>query len=175
MDRHVQAWRWIGSISLLYWGLRPQSHFPTTCWQVLFLKTLQVETSTFVNSPHQANNMMGGRVESSYKHNSKQKSWNFNRSNKHNGKYANENTLFQGDTNSGSTRKINIYSQVGIKIILVGSTSKCPDRRKTKTFCKKVAISNNGLEYFRNCEGYIKFLFFLNPCNSSCQRKFISV
>ena len=112
--------------------------------------------------------------ESSYKHNSKQKSWNFNWSNKHNGKYANENNLFQGDTNSGSTRKITIYSQAGIKIILVGSTSKCPDRRKTKTLCKKVAISNNGLEYFRNCEGDIKFLFFLNPCNSSCQRKFIS-
>ena len=73
---------------------------------------------------------------SSYKHKSKQKSWNFNWSNKHSGKYGNKNNLFQGDTIR--------CSQAGKKIILVGSTSKCPDSRKIETLCKKGTISNEG-------------------------------
>ena len=61
--------------------------------------------------------------------------------------------LFQGDTNSDSTRKVTICSQAGKKIILVGSTSKCRDSRKTKTLCKKVAISNKWSQYFRIVKG----------------------
>ena len=41
-----------------------------------------------------------------------------------------------------------------IKILfLLVQLPKCPDSRKTKTLCKKVAISNKGSEYIRNCEG----------------------
>ena len=101
--------------------------------------------------------------QSSYKHNSKQKIWNFNWSNKHNGKYANDNNLFQGDTNSGSTKKVTICLEAGKNIILVGSTSKCPDSSKTKTLCKEVAISNKGSEYFKNCEEMSNSFFFSQP------------
>ena len=104
--------------------------------------------------------------QSSYKHNSKQKSLNFNWSNKRNAKYANEYNLFQGDINSGSTRKVTICSQVGKKIILVGSTPKYPDGRKTKTLCKKVAISNKGSGYFRNCEGISNSFSFSTPATA---------
>ena len=88
------------------------------------------ENQSFSKSTPPSKQHRAGR--SSYKHKSKQKSWNFNWSNKHNGKYANENNLFQADINSGSTRKVIIRSQAGKKIILV-RTSKCPDGRKTNT------------------------------------------
>ena len=65
------------------------------------------------------------------------------------------------DTNPDSTRKITICSQAGEKIILVGSTSKCPDSRKTEKLCKKVGTSKKGSEYIRNFEGISNSLSFL--------------
>ena len=47
-----------------------------------------------------------------------------------NGKYANENKLSQGDTNSDCTRKIIICSQAGKIIILVGSNVQIGGRPK---------------------------------------------
>ena len=125
----------------------------------------------FQKGPRQANNIVGGKFLQTKQ---QAKELELQLEYKHNGKDLNENNLFQGDTNSGSTRKVTIYSRAGKKIILVGSTSKCPDSRKTKTLCKKEAISNKGSEYFRNCEG-ISNSFSLNPCNNSCPGKFISI
>ena len=110
-----------------------------------------METSPFGKAPPPSKQHRGR--QSCYKNNSKQKSWNFNWNNKHNGKYVNENNLFKVDTNPDSTRKVTICSQVGKNITCVGSTSKCSDSRKTKILCRKVVISNKGSEYFRNCEG----------------------
>ena len=53
--------------------------------------------------------------------------------------------------------KITICSQDGKKIILVGSTSKCRNSRKTETLCKKVGNSDKRSEYLRNCEGISNF------------------
>ena len=55
------------------------------------------------------------------------------------------------------------------KIILVQSTSKCPDRRKTETFCKKVGTSK-GSEYFRRCEGILNS-FFSQPLQQQLSRE----
>ena len=46
------------------------------------------------------------RKENKGKQKRKQKSWNSNRNNKRNGKYANENNLFQGNLNSDSPEKL---------------------------------------------------------------------
>ena len=62
--------------------------------------------------------------------------------------------------------KITICSQAGKKIILVGSTTKCPDSKKTETLCKKVRISNKGSEYFRNCEGISISFSFSTPATA---------
>ena len=100
---------------------------------------------------------------------------------KHSGKFANGNNLFQGDTNSDSTRKITICSQAGKMTILVGSTSKCPGSRKTETLCKKVGTSDKGSEYFRNCEKILNSFSFPTPAthvawgnSSQSQRKICS-
>ena len=95
----------------------------------------------FRKGPCHANNIVGEEGgQSSYKNNSKRKSWNFNQNNEHNGEYANENNLFQGDANSNSSRKIIICSQAGKSIILVWSTSKCSDSWKTERLCKNVDL-----------------------------------
>ena len=62
--------------------------------------------------------------------------------------------------------KISICSQAGKKIILIGSTSKCPDSKKTKTLCKNVIISHKGSEYFRNCEGISNSFSFSTPATA---------
>ena len=80
-----------------------------SCWQVLFLKTLQVETILFARVPP---NKQHRRGQSPEKNNNKQKNWNSSRNKKHNGKYANENNPFQGDTNSDSTIKVTIYTKI---------------------------------------------------------------
>ena len=64
------------------------------------------------------------------------------------------------------TRKVTICSQAGKKIILVDSTSKCLDIRKTKTLCKKVAISNKGSGYFKNCKGISNSFPFSTPATT---------
>ena len=144
------------------------------------LKTLQVETSPFEKVPPPRKQYRG--MQSSYKNNSKQKSSIFNWNNKHNGKYTNESNLFQGGTNSDSTRKIAINSQAGKKIILVVSTSKYPDSTKNETLCKKVGTSNKGSKYFRNYEGISNSFSFLTPAtavakgnSSQAKRKIILV
>ena len=90
----------------------------------------------------------------SYKHNSRQKSWNFKWSNKHDGKYANENNLFQADTNSGSTRIVPVCPNAGKKIIRVSSTSKCSDSRKIKALCKKVQFLTKDQIILEIVKGY---------------------
>ena len=95
--------------------------------------------------------------------NNKQKNWSSNWKNKHNSKYPNKSNLFHGDPNSDSTRKITIASKADKKIILIWSTSKCSESRKTETLCKKVGASNKGSEYFRNCEGISNSFSFSTP------------
>ena len=112
-----------------------------------------METITFGKVPCQANIIVeGGKYLTKTIASKRAGTLTGITSTKHNGKFANDNNLFQGDTNSDSTRKITICSQAGKMIILVGSTSKCPGSRKTETLCEKVGTSDKGSEYFRNCE-----------------------
>ena len=46
------------------------------------------------------------------------------------------------------------------------SSVQLPDSRKTKTLCKKVAMSNKGSEYFRNCEGISNSFSFSTPATA---------
>ena len=62
-----------------------------------------------------------------------------------------------------STREVNIWWKAAKKIILLGSTSKCPDSSKTKTLLKKEGVSNKGSDYFRNCEGIPNLFYFSSP------------
>ena len=72
--------------------------------------------------------------------------------------------------NSDSTRKITICSQAGQKIILVESTAKCSERRKTETLCKKVGTSNKRSQYFRNCEGISNSFSFATSATTLAKR-----
>ena len=56
------------------------------------------------------------------------------------------------------------------KIILVGSTSKCSDSRKTETLCKIVGTLTKGSEYFRNCEGMLNSFSFSTPATAVTRR-----
>ena len=116
-----------------------------SCLQVLFLKTLQVETSPFRKGPCKTNNIAGSKL---LQNSSKQ------------------NNLFQGDANSDSTRKITICSQAAKKIILVESTSKYSDSRKTETLSKKVGTSNKGSEHFRSCKEPSNSFSFSTPATA---------
>ena len=46
------------------------------------------------------------------------------------------------------------------------SSVQLPDSRKTKTLCKKVAMSNKGSEYFRNCERISNSFSFSTPATA---------
>ena len=80
-----------------------------------------METSPFGIPPPKPSKQHRGR-QSCYKNNSKQKSWNFNWNNKHNGKYVNENNLFKGDLKEIPTlipREKLPYAHKLVKILLV--------------------------------------------------------
>ena len=49
-----------------------------------------------------------------------------------------------GITSTMVNIEIAICSQSRKKIVLVGSTSNCPESKKTETLCKKVGTSNKG-------------------------------
>ena len=68
--------------------------------------------------------------------------------------------------------EIAICSQSGKKIVLVRSTSNCPESKKTETLCKKVGTetlckkvgtSNKGSEYFRNYDRISTSFSFSTP------------
>ena len=68
-----------------------------------------------------------------------------------------------GITSTMVNIEIAICSQSRKKIVLVGSTSNCPESEKTETLCKKVGTSNKGSEYFRNYDRISTSFSFSTP------------